>query len=234
MMICFSFVISVPLTYVAYNYGPFLFNILNTGGEEVAVQGGTAYMKMFAYGVPAMFVMGVLFSGMNAIGATKIPLFISITGNILNVILDYVLIFGKLGFEPMGGIRGAALATVIVIYFQIVLYLYVYLGRKKLAITVKLDFVLLWRALKVAVPTWIERISSHPSYLVLSALVAKYGVDSLAGYQVGGLRLEGLAFMPGGIGFTLAGMALVGQGGLGAGSLKRQRRMQWLLWYLRL
>ncbi len=102
---------------------------------------------------------------------------------------------------------------------------------KKLAITVKLDFVLLWRALKVAVPTWIERISSHPSYLVLSALVAKYGVDSLAGYQVG-LRLEGLAFMPG-IGFTLAGMALVGQG-LGAGSLKRQRRMQWLLWYLRL
>ncbi len=92
---------------------------------------GTAYMKMFAYGVPAMFVMGVLFSGMNAIGATKkIPLFISITGNILNVILDYVLIFGKLGFEPMG-IRGAALATVIVIYFQIVLYLYVYLGRKK-------------------------------------------------------------------------------------------------------
>ncbi|PLX70034.1 MAG: MATE family efflux transporter [Denitrovibrio sp.] len=212
MMICFSFFISIPLTYVAYNYGPFLFHILNTG-NEVAAQ-GTAYMKVFAMGIPAMFIMGVLFSGMNAIGATKIPLFISITGNILNVFLDYILIFGKLGFEPMG-IRGAALATVIVIYFQICLYLYVYLVRKKLSITPRLDFALLWRALKVAVPTWIERISSHPSYLVLSALVAKYGVDSLAGYQVG-LRLEGLAFMPG-IGFTLAGMALVGQG-LGAGT----------------
>jgi len=207
MMICFSFVISVPMTYIAYSYGPFLFGILNTG-DEVARQ-GTEYMKMFAFGIPAMYVMGVLFSGMNAIGATKIPLFISISGNFLNVFLDWVLIFGNLGFSPMG-IKGAALATVIVIYFQIVLYLYVYLVRKKLQITIKIDFSLLARALKVAVPTWIERISSHPSYLVLSALVAKYGVDSLAGYQIG-LRLEGLAFMPG-IGFTLAGMALVGQG----------------------
>jgi len=212
MMICFSFVISLPITFIAVNYGPFLFNILNTC-EEVAVT-GTAYMKMFALGIPARYVMGVFFSGMNAIGATKIPLFISITGNLLNVFLDWVLIFGKFGFKPMG-VEGAALATVLVIYFQIVLYLYVYVIRKKIQITLKFDFTLLKRALKVAIPTWVERISNHPSYLVLSALIAKYGVDSLAGYQIG-LRLEGIAFMPG-IGFTMAGMALVGQG-IGAGS----------------
>ncbi|PLX66370.1 MAG: MATE family efflux transporter [Denitrovibrio sp.] len=212
MMILFSFVISGPITYIAINYGPELFNLLNTG-EEVAKE-GTAYMKMFALGIPAMYIMGVFFSGMNAIGATKIPLFISISGNILNVFLDWVLIFGKLGFKPMG-VEGAALATVLVIYFQIVLYLYVYVVRKKIQITIKIDLTLLKRALKVAIPTWVERISSHPSYLVLSALIAKYGVDSLAGYQIG-LRLEGIAFMPG-IGFTMAGMALVGQG-IGAGS----------------
>jgi putative MATE family efflux protein len=211
IMIVFSFFLSVPIMLVAMNYGSFLFSILNTG-EEVARQ-GASYMKMFAYGIPAMFVMGVLFSGMNAIGDTKIPFYISVSGNILNVFLDYVLIFGKLGFKPMG-IEGAALATVFVIYFQVCLYLYVYMWRKKLIIKPKIDLAILRRALKVAVPTWLERISSHPSYLVLSALVAKYGVGSLAGYQVG-LRLEGLAFMPG-VGFTLAGMALVGQG-IGAG-----------------
>jgi len=73
---------------------------------------------------------------------------------------------------------------------------------------------LLRRGIKVAVPAWLERIIVHPSYLVLSALVAKFGVDALAGYQVG-LRIEGLAFMPG-VGFIFASMALVGQG-LGAG-----------------
>jgi putative MATE family efflux protein len=212
MMICFSFVISAPITYIAYNHSEFLFHILNAG--DTVVEEGSLYMKTFAFGIPAMYVMGVLFSGMNAIGATKIPLFISISGNLLNVFLDWVLIFGKLGFQPMG-VQGAALATVLVIYFQILLYLYVYLVRKKITIKVKVDLSILKRALKVGIPVWIERVSSHPSYLVLSALVAKYGVDSLAGYQVG-LRLEGMAFMPG-VGFTMAGMALVGQG-IGAGS----------------
>jgi len=218
MMLLFSFVISAPITYIAYNYGEFLFRILNAG--DVVVQQGTIYMKAFALGIPAMYIMGVLFSGMNAIGATKVPLFISISGNILNVFLDWVLIFGHLGFEPMG-VKGAALATVLVIYFQIILYLYVYLVRRKIVIKVGLDFTLLKRALKVGIPVWIERISSHPSYLVLSALVAKYGVDSLAGYQIG-LRLEGMAFMPG-IGFTMAGMALVGQG-IGAGNPDESER----------
>jgi putative MATE family efflux protein len=211
IMIAFSFVVSVPVTYIAAEHGVSLFHILNMTGE-VADQ-GAQYMQVFAVGIPAMYVMGVLFSGMNAIGATKIPLFISISGNILNVFLDWVLIFGKLGFEPMG-IRGAALATVLVIYFQVVLYLYVYFVRRKLTIVFRFDTGLLKRALKVGIPVWVERISTHPSYLVLSALVAKYGVDSLSGYQVG-LRLEGMAFMPG-VGFMMAGMALVGQG-LGAG-----------------
>lgn len=210
MMICFSFLISGPLTFIAYNYGGWLFQILNASDE--VVKQGEIYMKTFAYGIPAMYVMGVLFSGLNAIGATKIPLFISITGNILNIFLDWVLIFGHLGFEPMG-IRGAALATVSVFYFQIVLYLYVYIAKKKIVIKLVPDFDLLRRALKVGVPVMLERISTHPSYLMLSALVAKYGVDSLAGYQIG-LRLEGMAFMPG-IGFAIAGMALTGQG-LGA------------------
>lgn len=218
MMIAFSFVLSAPVTFIAYNYGPYLFHILNTGEDVAKV--GTEYMKVFALGIPAMYVMGVLFSGMNAIGATKIPLFISISGNFLNVFLDWVLIFGKFGIEPMG-VRGAALATVLVIYFQIMLYLYVYLVRRELVICFKPDFDLLRRAIKVAVPAWLERISSHPSYLLLSALVAQYGVNSLAGYQIG-LRLEGLAFMPG-IGFTMASMALVGQG-IGAGDPEEAER----------
>jgi putative MATE family efflux protein len=211
MMLIFSFIISGPITYIVFNYGEELFRLVNAG--EPVVQQGKVYMSAFAYGIPAMYIMGVLFSGMNAIGATKIPLFISISGNILNVFLDWVLIFGNLGFEPMG-VRGAALATVGVIYFQIFLYLYVYFVRRKIVIKFVPDFNLLKRALKVGIPVWIERISTHPSYLFLSALVAKYGVDNLAGYQIG-LRLEGMAFMPG-VGFTMAGMALVGQG-IGAG-----------------
>lgn len=42
----------------------------------------------------------------------KLPLYASIVSALLNTAINYILIFGKLGFEPMGA-RGAAIATVI-------------------------------------------------------------------------------------------------------------------------
>ena len=45
-------------------------------------------------------------------GKTKIPMFAVLAGNVINIVLDYVLIFGKFGF-PALGIQGAAWATII-------------------------------------------------------------------------------------------------------------------------
>ena len=45
-------------------------------------------------------------------GKTKVPMYVALTGNIINIGLDYVMIFGKLGFAEMG-IAGAAWATVL-------------------------------------------------------------------------------------------------------------------------
>lgn len=44
-------------------------------------------------------------------GKTKVPMWVAVLGNIVNILLDYVMIFGKLGFPEMG-ITGAAWATV--------------------------------------------------------------------------------------------------------------------------
>ncbi|MCQ2410226.1 MAG: MATE family efflux transporter [Elusimicrobiaceae bacterium] len=53
--------------------------------------------------------LGSFFSGR---GNTKIPMYTALAGISLNIVLDYVLIFGKLGL-PSLGIQGAAWATVI-------------------------------------------------------------------------------------------------------------------------
>ena len=44
-------------------------------------------------------------------GQTKVPMYVTLAGNLVNIILDYILIFGKFGFSPMG-IEGAAWATI--------------------------------------------------------------------------------------------------------------------------
>jgi len=46
------------------------------------------------------------------LGYTKQAMYITITANIVNILLNYIFIFGKLGFEPMG-LYGAGLATLI-------------------------------------------------------------------------------------------------------------------------
>ena len=53
--------------------------------------------------------LGSFFSGR---GKTKIPMYAALAGNTVNIVLDYVMIFGKLGFAPMG-LQGAAWATII-------------------------------------------------------------------------------------------------------------------------
>ncbi|MDR0205958.1 MAG: MATE family efflux transporter [Bacteroidales bacterium] len=47
------------------------------------------------------------------VGNTKIAMWVTISGNILNIILNYVLIFGKFGFPPLG-VEGAGISTLIV------------------------------------------------------------------------------------------------------------------------
>lgn len=60
----------------------------------------------------------------------RLPLYASIVSALLNTAINYILIFGKLGFEPMGA-RGAAIATVIAQFANLIIMLLM-LKRKEL------------------------------------------------------------------------------------------------------
>ena len=110
--------------------------------------------------------------------------------------------------------EGAAVATSITFALESFLYLAFYLRRFPGEGVFLFDRELVRRGFRVGMPSTVERIVSYFSFLFFTKIIADFGTAALAGYQVG-LRIEGIAFMPG-IGFTVAAMALVGQG-LGAG-----------------
>ena len=59
---------------------------------------------------------------MRSTGDTKRPLFVSMISVVLNIIFDYCLIFGHFGLEPLG-VKGAAIATIIVRFIEMFIYL---------------------------------------------------------------------------------------------------------------
>jgi len=54
-------------------------------------------------------------------GRTGLILAITVTGNIVNVVLNYILIFGHFGF-PEWGVKGAAIATMIATFFNLIVF----------------------------------------------------------------------------------------------------------------
>ncbi len=186
---------------------------------QVAVL-GRDYVQVLTWMMPFVFMKLVFVSALNSAGDTKTPMYVKIASILLNVLLNYVLIFGKYGFPELG-VTGAAVGTVIVNITEFLVYVWLYVGGKTFYVPmVRYSKRLLKRALKVGIPASVERALTFGSFMLFTAIIAKFGTAALAGYQVG-LRVEGLAFMPG-IGFTVAAMALMGQG-LGAQNPEQSR-----------
>ncbi len=219
-LVILAIIFGVFITIIGY-FGSEWFYALMGATPDVVSEGG-AYFRIISLGIILIFLDNLLYNALSAAGDTKSSLYIKLFSAALNAFLNYVLIFGNFG-APAMGIEGAAVATVIAYFFNVVAY---YVLIKKM--NAKLDFlpivrkVDVVRVIKVGYSAFLERGISSLSFLLFVGIITAYGTAELAGYQVG-LRIEGIAFMPG-FGFSIAAMALVGQN-LGARDLDKAYNM---------
>ena len=107
-------------------------------------------------------------------------------------------------------VEGAAIATAVSYIIEVFIYLFLFIkGKGNFKIYPSFSFSLFKRIFKVGFPASIEKMFSFSSFLIFVKIIALFGTVTLAGYQIG-LRIEGLAFMPG-FGFATAAMVLMGQ-----------------------
>jgi len=207
----FAWVLSLPTMLLWYVLASHVYVWFGTAKEVVHL--GENYVQMLTIMLPFVFVKLVFVTALNAAGDTKTPMYVKIVSIMLNVLLNYLFIFGNWGFPELG-VMGAAVGTVIVNILELGVYMLLYVREKMPYIPAwHYSSSLLKRALKVGIPASFERALTFGSFMLFTVIIAHYGTEVLAGYQIG-LRVEGLAFMPG-IGFTIAAMTLMGQG-LGA------------------
>ncbi|PPA71184.1 MATE family efflux transporter [Jeotgalibacillus proteolyticus] len=87
-----------------------ILNAMNIDAEvrRIAYQ----YLIALSFGILPLFIYNVLRSFIDALGLTRISMFITLMSLPLNIIFNYVLIFGKLGLPALGGV-GAGVASAI-------------------------------------------------------------------------------------------------------------------------
>ena len=82
------------------------------GQEEAVASAAIPYLRLLALSlIPVMFYQ-VFRQFLEGLSKTRQVMVVSLTGNLVNVLLNYLLIFGKHGFPEMG-LVGAGIATVI-------------------------------------------------------------------------------------------------------------------------
>ncbi len=78
---------------------------------EITLQYGLDYLSVAMWSLVPFGISQIYVSTMREIGQTVLPMKAGIAGVIVNICLNYVMIFGEFGF-PMLGVKGAALATI--------------------------------------------------------------------------------------------------------------------------
>lgn len=139
------------------------------------------------------------------IGDTKNAMYVTIISNLLNIGLNYILIFGHLG-APKLGLYGAGLATLISRIFMAISFLYIYRYNKKFKTyfrEIKFTYInKVWikKIFSMGAPISMQLLLEVSAFAISSIMAGWIGAVALAAHQIA-LGLATISFMiVGGIG----------------------------------
>ena len=106
------------------------------GQEEVVVSAAIPYIRLSVYSMLPFMVFQSFRSWSDGIGNTKIAMVAIIIGNSANIVLNYIFIFGKLGFPEMG-VTGAALSSLVSRIIMLLVWFLVIRNKESFTSTLK-------------------------------------------------------------------------------------------------
>lgn len=107
--------------------------------DDAIITEGAAYISLIKYTYPVFCVTTLLLALLRSAKNVKIALVLSISTLFINCGINWVLIYGHLGFPSMG-VRGAAIGTMTARFVEL-LILVIYLGTREQALRIRVrDF----------------------------------------------------------------------------------------------
>ena len=183
--------------------------ILNlAGATKEMLPLATRYAKISSFSFFLLTLSSTTNGVFRGVKDTKTSLYVAGSINIVNLFLDYVLIFGNLGF-PEWGITGAAVATVAGNFIGILLQ---WSRLKKLPFKISFFSCVskkdIWEIIRFAIPSGLQEANFSLSRLLGLTFILSLGTAAFAANQIG-IAIEAISTMPG-WGVAIACTALVG------------------------
>ncbi len=161
------------------------------GASDDTITYTTQYLRILAFGFPFMITSGCFSNVIRAEGKPKVAMTGTISGNIINIVLDPIMILG-LGW----GMSGAAIATVIGNIFAFCFYVcYILSGKSLLSINPKnyqMRHGIAKGVLSIGIPAFFNSVLMSVSSTFVNNLVASYGDLYLAGLGVA-MKVDSIA-----------------------------------------
>ena len=168
--------LSVPLLY-------------KLGQPVEVVDMAVPYYKLMGYSLPAIMLYGCFKQFLEGMGNTVTPMVIALVTNMMNIVLNWVFIYGNCGCEAMG-VYGAGLATLIARWASPVLIFIYFVVKGEYRDYLKLfsrgvKYIKdTYRLLTIGVPLAGQMLLEGSAFVVTSVMMGWFGAEALAANQV--------------------------------------------------
>ena len=156
--------------------------------EQAVIQEGSKYLVIICFSYMLFAISNNLLSALRSVETVKIGFVVNLIALVVNIVLNYGLIYGRLGFPEMG-VRGAAIATLTarVVEF-IVVVLYVLRWDKKICWRpenlLRVDKVMFRDFIRVGLPLILANGIWGVAMSVQTAILGRLGEDTIAANSI--------------------------------------------------
>lgn len=192
---------------------------------------GVPYMQLVFAGMVLMVVSFIVTGVLQGAGDTLTPLLLLIVANVLNILVNYVCIFGWGPVAAMG-VTGAAVGTLVARFVTAVAGIAILFSgrfavRVRLRGSWKFNFALITRIFYIGIPAGLQQITRNLGMMAIFKILTltAAGMAAVSAFTVASqVRMIGIMI---GLAMMAASTTAVGQN-VGAGNVKRAEHAAWL------
>lgn len=218
-----NFVVSFILMLVTYLASDF-FSVLNQPVEVVKL--ATPYTKILSLSMIPVLIFQTNKQFIEGLSVMRPGMVISITANIINGMVGWILIYGKFGM-PALGLIGAGIATFssrLFMALSISFYIFSSSRFKNLNLSLRIkhiNYSIIKKILSLGIPSATQYFFEVGAFTSAAIMIGWLGTDQLAAHQIA-INLASISFMCT-LGISTAGSIRVGYG-VGKGNITETRR----------